>query len=692
MSGFLITLARISVFMSAVILILLAASRIWKNKFTARCAFILWAVVILRLICVVTVPGVFNVEVTVPSFMSGSAVQSVAPSGEAILPDQQAGQAASDAAAPDASGNKQSGGQSTGNAALPLQDGSAQSGIYQEQTQRTSANVLPYVLFLVWIAGALAFAAFNAGAYFSAKAKISRTLREPDDEEKRIFEEALGLAGLRRAPRFAVCTGNAGPLLYGFFRPTLIIPDMELTPEEKTAVLLHELTHYRRHHLWFKLAGVAARSIHWFNPLVHVAAYRMDRAMELSCDEELLRGRSGEERSVYGNTIIHIIRENAAGPIGLTTSFDPDKKTVKERLENVMNTSRKRAGRALIAVLLAVSLAVGIVGFTACETEPEKPDDTSSDTGNVQTEPAKTEYGTKYVKDTEDTPSIVTELSALDFVESVEKLEPLTGGLFAVESYDIVISVEDVGTLEMLLSVPNDHDVKQYPAIMWGSDAAISANRFANVSQYGYAVFAIYYRGYVDRQNDNTPSKSTGTYGMGSPSDIKDLESVVELIKSCSFVEPDRIFAVAGQHMNFTFAMQRYVIEKQGGGIRALALTNPVTDMYYFLGLEEGGDVPEEDYDAYKEIFGGSPAEVPEEYDARSSIKNVDKINIPLLVAYFDNSDYDTVFDREQSVGFVEALQNAGKDVTVVEFDFAGTDFYVAESMNYLRDWFHGFR
>ena len=47
----------------------------------------------------------------------------------------------------------------------------------------------------------------------------------------------------------------------------------------------------------------------------------------------------------------------------------------------------------------------------------------------------------------------------------------------------------------------------------------------------------------------------------------------------------------------------------------------------------------------------------------------MDRFSVPLLIAYF-SSETDELLPRSLSEGFVEDLRNAGKDVSLVEFDF----------------------
>ena len=77
---------------------------------------------------------------------------------------------------------------------------------------------------------------------------------------------------------------------------------VKLVLTDKTAqrhVLAHELTHYRHgDHLWSLLRCVAV-TLHWYNPLVWLAAALSRRDAELACDEGTLHRLGEEERTAY---------------------------------------------------------------------------------------------------------------------------------------------------------------------------------------------------------------------------------------------------------------------------------------------------------------------------------------------------------------------------------------------------------
>lgn len=71
------------------------------------------------------------------------------------------------------------------------------------------------------------------------------------------------------------------PFVSGIIHPAVFLPT-ELTFEQERYVLAHELIHIRRKDYLIKPAAFLVTVIHWFNPLVWLAFWLMEKDMELS--------------------------------------------------------------------------------------------------------------------------------------------------------------------------------------------------------------------------------------------------------------------------------------------------------------------------------------------------------------------------------------------------------------------------
>jgi len=125
-------------------------------------------------------------------------------------------------------------------------------------------------------------------------------------------------------------------------------------------VLAHEMSHLRHgDHIWASLR-CAALALHWYNPLVWLAASLSRRDGELFADAGALKSLGDEERENYGATLIELsVRHEPRAPLLCTaTTMTGGKRALRERVG--MIASRPRMTAAVVAaVLLITSAAVG---------------------------------------------------------------------------------------------------------------------------------------------------------------------------------------------------------------------------------------------------------------------------------------------------------------------------------------------
>lgn len=74
--------------------------------------------------------------------------------------------------------------------------------------------------------------------------------------------------------------------------PRLIFPDAlwgRLDPEQRDALLAHELAHLKRRDHWVRLLEIVVTGLYWWNPLVWWARCAVREAEERCCDAWVVR-------------------------------------------------------------------------------------------------------------------------------------------------------------------------------------------------------------------------------------------------------------------------------------------------------------------------------------------------------------------------------------------------------------------
>ena len=218
---------------------------------------------------------------------------------------------------------------------------------YDEDLAQSAAPVSPStVLRAVWITGM----AVTAVWLITANLRFAKMLRR----SRRLTEHRCGKLPVYVSPLVAT------PCLFGLFRPNLYVTADVLRDETALRhALLHEETHYRHgDHVWSMLRGVCL-ALHWYNPLVWLAASLSRRDAELACDEGVLHRLGEEERTAYGETLIRLTCGHRPGELLLTaTAMTGSQRSLRERIALIARRP-KTAAYAFVAAILVVAVAAG---------------------------------------------------------------------------------------------------------------------------------------------------------------------------------------------------------------------------------------------------------------------------------------------------------------------------------------------
>ena len=137
----------------------------------------------------------------------------------------------------------------------------------------------------IWLLGALVMAAWNLAGY----GMLLFRLRNSVKTENGIYETD--------------CLDTA--IVTGLFFHRIYVP-AGLDSELRGCVIEHEKQHIRRRDPWFKFLFFAALCIHWYNPLVWIAFHIAVRDMEMACEGQL-KDRVALRLPAVGN----IVKANA---------------------------------------------------------------------------------------------------------------------------------------------------------------------------------------------------------------------------------------------------------------------------------------------------------------------------------------------------------------------------------------------
>ena len=252
------------------------------------------------------------------------------------------------------------------------------------------------VLTAVWIAGAVLFAGYHILGTLWYSRRARRWSVAAGAQLKEIYGEVLADMEIKRAPALRVSRAVDSPMVMGLIRPVMYLPEKYMEPEEASFILRHELTHVKRADLWYKLLMLAANAMHWFNPAVWLMRRNASETVELLCDEGAVTGADRSARVAYCEMLLSSVsHERGVSRAVLSTHFGGGARSVKNRFKNLLAGGRKFGWTALLAAVLAVSVAACAVGIGEKEGGEPAPQPARQD--DRQTEMPKTDPTTPSV-------------------------------------------------------------------------------------------------------------------------------------------------------------------------------------------------------------------------------------------------------------------------------------------------------
>ena len=336
-------LMQIGLTVSLAALVPLILRRLMKKRYPARMVCVVWAILALRLL--------IPVQLTLPQ----APVQVMPRTSYVVQSDQTA--------------FRQAGLPVVQNPTRWVTGTQAQT-LSAADTGTVKTVDITDILLTLWLAGVIACVLWQGIGYY----RLIRSLKgtscsvERADLHTILQEQCADLVIDREIP-LRVSSAADCPMLAGFIHPTLYLPDERISRTDAAFIFRHELTHYKHGDLWLKLLLLAARCLHWFNPLVHLIARFAQEDIEAACDDAVVRGHDGAYRRAYGETILRSAIAQVQKRKALVSCFGDDKKTLMRRFEGLFDKSVKKRGVALVVM---IALLVGSLSCTIAVGDNDK--------------------------------------------------------------------------------------------------------------------------------------------------------------------------------------------------------------------------------------------------------------------------------------------------------------------------------
>ena len=220
---------------------------------------------------------------------------------------------------------------------------------------------LGHALPIVWFVGAILVGVYILMSNFALWWLVKGEPPLVDQTTLELFERCKAQMNVQSLVVLIPSNQIKSPALFGFIRPRLLLPAEMIekaTREEMRYVFLHELAHLKRYDIYLGWLTSLLQIVHWFNPLVWLAFYRMRTDRELACDALVLTTMGQEKSQEYGGAIVGLLRRfSRSRSLPAMAGILENRAQLKRRMTMIAQFNDKSYRWSPLAVVLIIALS-----------------------------------------------------------------------------------------------------------------------------------------------------------------------------------------------------------------------------------------------------------------------------------------------------------------------------------------------
>lgn len=344
-------LVQVALYSAAITAGILLFRFIFKNRISSKLQYLMWWLLILRLLMPVT-PDIglhFNLQ----DMLLKQAHQAELPTPAPVLD-----------VAPASVPNTQPSYDSVTPAVQPDTDVAP-----SQHVNPTKSTDWYSIVFVVWLLGAIGFLVWLIFVKLRYYESLQHLMAGGPREVYELYDRCCKELGVKPLPLWIV-NKSMSPGIAFFGEPVLLVPISLCGDESRLRfALLHELTHKKRGDHYMTLLLNILRAVYWFDPVVHFAFSELRADMESACDSDVLAYIGHEKKRGYLTVILDMFSYDTEPILGM--SQIRSRRMAKRRMKGAF--MKNRTSPAFRAITLCIALIMSLCCFTtACQSAPEK--------------------------------------------------------------------------------------------------------------------------------------------------------------------------------------------------------------------------------------------------------------------------------------------------------------------------------
>ena len=360
MTGFTFHILKLNTIAALIICAACIVSRLTRKKYTCNWKYFVWLVTALALLVPVDLSPFSRVQLQI------------------VQPTRQTGMRQYFEDAPSFSAVSAASGTSSesGTSAAPL--------VLSLHSPRLSLYGFLQLFSCIWLTGFVLLAAFRILKYrFSLWSLRRWSSPVQNSDVVYLYRSICRREHISAPPRLMENRNLSTPVLAGLFHPALYLTEAPYDREELLFILRHELAHYKRRDLWFKLLLLAVSTIYWFNPALYLMRSEAEKDIENLCDGRVLQSSPMQSRLHYSQLLLKTAALQNHIPY-LSASLNDSKLVFKERIHYLTELASLRRGTPLCLMFCAFLLTGNLaIGSSVLPTQAQSASDLSADSATV---------------------------------------------------------------------------------------------------------------------------------------------------------------------------------------------------------------------------------------------------------------------------------------------------------------------
>ena len=320
-------------------IVILVIKVLMKNKLNKKYAYLLWMILIIKLVMPFGPESSFSLFNQIPIKINSQVnMNNSSNINEYIIDTDYEGHSS----------------KNTSQEAIITQSASI---INNESEKSIFINVIP----LVWISGAVLTSVSYTVIYLHFMENIRKKENIKYDYLESVLNGFKEKLHIKRNINIVVDDMINSPSLIGIWKIRIIIPNnlTNLSKEELQHIFLHELCHFKSKDTWVDNMLVFLQCIHWFNPIIWYLFKQMRNDMEMACDERVLSVLNEKDHNKYGLTMLTVLEKvNYNKKFALGLNMADDKKTIKKRVELIKNSKHFLKKKKILTITGLICLLV----------------------------------------------------------------------------------------------------------------------------------------------------------------------------------------------------------------------------------------------------------------------------------------------------------------------------------------------